>query len=95
VLSSATFLPGPLPKSAHELAVRSFHAWRRHFRNNRHGHTEQNPAATLTCATLLLAQGVHPRVVMEILGHSQTSITMNLYSHVIPAMQREVASPAG
>ena len=45
-----------------------------------------------TCATLLLAQGVHPRVVMEILGHSQIGITMNLYSHVIPAMQQEVAA---
>jgi integrase len=45
-----------------------------------------------TCATLLLAQGVHPRVVMEILGHSQIAITMNLYSHVIPAMQEEVAT---
>jgi hypothetical protein len=29
---------------------------------------------------------------MEILGHSQTSITMNLYSHVIPAIQQEVAA---
>jgi len=29
---------------------------------------------------------------MEILGHSQISITMNLYSHVIPAMQQEVAA---
>jgi len=45
-----------------------------------------------TRATLLLAQGVHPRVVMEILGHSQISITMNLYIHVIPAMQQEVAA---
>ena len=44
-----------------------------------------------TCATLLLAQGVHPRLVMEILGHSQISVTLNTYSHVIPAMQREVA----
>jgi integrase len=35
-----------------------------------------------TCATLLIAQGVHPRVVMETLGHSQISITMDLYSHV-------------
>jgi integrase len=34
---------------------------------------------------------VHPRIVMEILGHSQISVTMNTYSHVIPAMQREVA----
>ena len=45
-----------------------------------------------TCATLLLAQGVHPRLVMEILGHSQIAVTMNTYSHVIPAMQREVAN---
>lgn len=44
-----------------------------------------------TCATLLLAQGVHPRIVMDILGHSQISLTMNLYSHVIPTMQAEVA----
>jgi integrase len=44
-----------------------------------------------TCATLLLVQGVHPRLVMEILGHSQISLTMNLYSHVIPAMNTEVA----
>jgi integrase len=45
-----------------------------------------------TCATLLLAQGVHPRVIMEILGHSQIAITMNLYAHVIPAMRKEVAA---
>ncbi len=45
-----------------------------------------------TCATLLLAQGVHPRLVMEILGHSQIAVTMNTYSHVIPAMQRDVAN---
>ncbi|MCC7193972.1 MAG: site-specific integrase [Gemmatimonadaceae bacterium] len=44
-----------------------------------------------TCATLLLAQGVHPRVVMEILGHSQFSLTMDTYSHVIPALQRDAA----
>jgi integrase len=28
---------------------------------------------------------------MEILGHSQISLTMNTYSHVIPALQREAA----
>jgi len=44
-----------------------------------------------TCATLLLAQGVHPRLIMEILGHSQIAITMNLYSHVIPSMRNDVA----
>jgi len=44
-----------------------------------------------TCATLLLVQGIHPRVVMEILGHSQISLTLGTYSHVIPALQAEAA----
>ena len=43
------------------------------------------------CASLLLVQGVHPRVVMETLGHSQISVTMNTYSHVLPALQRDAA----
>ena len=45
-----------------------------------------------SCATLLLVQGVAPRVVMEILGHSQIAVTMNTYSHVLPALQREAAA---
>lgn len=44
-----------------------------------------------SCATLLLAQGVSPRVVMDVLGHSQISLTMNTYSHVIPELRREAA----
>ena len=44
-----------------------------------------------TCASLLLAQGVHPRVVMETLGHSQIGLTMNTYSHVVPELQRDAA----
>ena len=44
-----------------------------------------------TAATLLLAQGVHPRLVMETLGHSSISLTMNTYSHVLPAMRADVA----
>jgi integrase len=43
------------------------------------------------CASLLLAQGVPARVVMEILGHTQISTTMDLYSHVMPAARREAA----
>ena len=42
-------------------------------------------------ATLLIAQGVHPRVVMETLGHSTITTTMNIYAHVVPALQREAA----
>ena len=33
-----------------------------------------------TAATLLLAQGVDPRTIMETLGHSQISLTLNTYS---------------
>lgn len=44
-----------------------------------------------TCASLLLAQGVHPRVVMETLGHSGISVTMDVYAHVMPQQQREAA----
>jgi integrase len=43
------------------------------------------------CASLLLAQGVAPRVVMETLGHSLISVTLNTYSHVIPALGRAAA----
>jgi integrase len=39
-----------------------------------------------TAATLLLSEGVHPRVVMELLGHSQMRTTMDIYSHVMPAL---------
>jgi len=42
-----------------------------------------------THATQLLAQGVHPKVVQERLGHSTISITMDLYSHVSETMQAE------
>jgi integrase len=45
-----------------------------------------------TAATLLLIQGVHPRVVMELLGHSQIAVTMNIYSHVVPALRKEAAN---
>lgn len=45
-----------------------------------------------TAASLLLAQGVHPRVVMEILGHSRISLTMDTYSHVMPAALSDAAS---
>ncbi|MEV0187191.1 site-specific integrase [Kitasatospora purpeofusca] len=41
------------------------------------------------CATLLVASGVPARVVMEILGHSQIGLTMNVYTHVAQDTQRE------
>jgi integrase len=39
-----------------------------------------------TCATLLLSKGVHPKFVQELLGHATISITLDRYSHAIPAM---------
>jgi integrase len=44
-----------------------------------------------TSATLLLAQGVHPKIVQERLGHADISMTLNRYSHVTPDMQRQAA----
>lgn len=44
-----------------------------------------------TAASLLLAQGTHPRVVIEMFGHSTIALTMNTYSHVIPALERDAA----
>lgn len=41
------------------------------------------------CASLLFAAGVQPRVVMEILGHSQIAVTMNIYTHVSEESRRE------
>jgi len=40
-------------------------------------------------ATLLLSRGIHPKVVQEILGHSQISMTMDIYSHVMPTMHQD------
>ena len=39
-----------------------------------------------TCATLLLVKGIHPKVVQELLGHSNVGITLDTYSHVLPNM---------
>jgi integrase len=45
-----------------------------------------------SAATLLIAQGVHPRTVMGILGHSQIATTMNTYGHVLPETMSDAAS---
>jgi len=42
-----------------------------------------------THASQLLAQGVHPKVVSERLGHANIAITMDTYSHVLPGLQEE------
>ncbi len=48
-----------------------------------------------TAATLLLTEGVHPRVVMEVLGHAQMRTTTDTYSHVMPALGRDTADRMG
>jgi integrase len=48
-----------------------------------------------TAATLLLSEGVHPRVVMEVLGHAQMRTTTDTYSHVMPALGRDAADRMG
>ena len=45
-----------------------------------------------TAASLLLAEGVEPRTIMEILGHSQISLTLDTYSHIMPTLQRAAAA---
>jgi integrase len=47
-----------------------------------------------TATTLLLAQGVDQRVVMEILGHSQISMTTR-YTHVVPEVMTDAADRIG
>jgi integrase len=45
-----------------------------------------------SCATLLLRQGVNPKYVQELLGHADISLTLNVYSHVLPDMGDAAAS---
>jgi integrase len=42
-------------------------------------------------ASILLAQGVHPKVVSEQLGHATIALTLDTYSHIIPSLQQEAA----
>jgi integrase len=45
-----------------------------------------------TAATLMLIQGIHPKIVSEMLGHSTVSMTLDTYSHVLPDMQRDATA---
>ena len=51
-----------------------------HFHESRHTH-----------ATLMLEQGVHPKIVQERLGHKDIETTLNTYSHVSHTLQREAS----
>lgn len=43
-------------------------------------------------ASLLLKQGIHPKIVQERLGHATISTTLDLYSHVAPGLQAAAAA---
>ena len=45
-----------------------------------------------SAATLMLALGVQPKVVAEMLGHSRVGVTLDIYSHVLPHLQDEAAA---
>ena len=51
-----------------------------HLHSARHAH-----------ATLMLVQGVHPKIVSERLGHSKVGTTLDIYSHVVPGLQEAAA----
>jgi integrase len=72
-----TPLDGPTVTKRFQAALASAGLPRQRFHDLRHG-----------CASLLLAQGVAPRVVMELLGHSDIRLTMNTYTHVGSDIQR-------
>ena len=44
-------------------------------------------AHAMGIATVALAAGVNPKIVQEMLGHASVTITLNVYSHVLPTMQ--------
>lgn len=48
-----------------------------------------------TAASLLLAEGVHPKVVQELLGHSAIGVTLDTYSHVLPELHADAAARLG
>ena len=81
-------LPGPKGGPIWRGNFRKLTAWTKtvaglgfaglHFHDLRHTH-----------ASLLLKAGVHPKVVSERLGHGSVSFTLDVYSHVMPGVQRE------
>jgi len=65
------------------------HAWVRLMRSL--GLNARLHDARHSHASLLLKQGVHPKVVQERLGHASIAITLDIYSHVAPGLQEAAA----
>jgi len=71
--------PNSVTKAFRKLA-RSVGLYGLRFHDLRHAH-----------ATLMLQQGIHPKIVSERLGHSSIAITLDTYSHVLPGLQEAAA----
>jgi integrase len=48
-----------------------------------------------SCATMLMSEGINPKIVAERLGHSNVALTLNTYSHVTPTMQEKASEALG
>jgi integrase len=68
------------PRSLTHAMSKFLKAWGMTLHKLRHSH-----------ASHLLAANIHPKVVQERLGHSSISVTMDIYSHLMPNMQSEAA----
>ena len=66
------------------------HAWRKLARRTGFAGLRLHDARH-THASLLLRQGVHPKIVQERLGHATIATTLDIYSHVTPGMQEAAA----
>jgi integrase len=44
-----------------------------------------------SAATILLTMGINIKVIQELLGHTNVSITLNTYSHLVPSLQQGAA----
>jgi len=73
-----------------ESGTRTWKRWRRLLKSAGVPHMPFH-SARHSAASLLLGRGVHPKIVSEMLGHSTVAITLDVYSHVTPAMYREAA----
>jgi integrase len=57
--------------------------------------TEDHASAGIRRARAIDSGGVHPKVVQEALGHATIAVTFDLYSHVVPSLQRDAAREVG
>jgi len=65
-------------------------AWRRFIRDNNLPHVRFHDLRH-SHASLMLLEGVHPKIVSERLGHASVSFTLEVYTHLLPDMQTEAA----